>query len=175
MREGAVLLRKPDAVRAAWATLPRRWGPFTVGTPTWRDLRQIAELERAVFPEPLTGLPLLARYLNPSAAYVVVRDGPVVAAYFGFERWGGVAHVIANATRPTYRRRGLARFLLTAAAPVARAYGTAGFLGEVRRSNTAQQALLASLGWRELGVVPRFFGNGEDAFLVWYPFAGHGR
>lgn len=165
-----MLLRKPEAVRAAWEQLPRRWGPFALGAARWRDLWQIAELERAVFLEPLTGFPLLVRYVNPSTAYVVARDGAVVAAYFGFERWGGVAHVIANATRPAYRRRGLARLLLTTAVPVARAYGTAGFLGEVRRSNAAQRTLLASLGWREIAVVPRFFGNGEDAYLVWYPF-----
>lgn len=134
------------------------------------DLAQIAALEAAVFPEPLSSAELERLWSRPDVTYVVFRDGRRVAAYFGFQVSGPTAHVISNATDPAYRRRGLGTRILAEAEPLARARGARWYLGEVRVSNGPQRAILARLGWREVGVCPRFFGNGEDAVVVWRCF-----
>lgn len=131
------------------------------------DLAPIAALEAAVFREPLSQAELEALWARPDVTYVVFRDGPRLAAYFGFQVTGPTAHVISNATDPAYRRRGLGSRILREAEPLARAKGARWYLGEVRVSNAEQRRILAQLGWSELGVCPRFFRDGEDAVVVW--------
>lgn len=147
----------PDPSPHTWELVPLR--P--------EDLPQVAAIEEAVFPEPLSLEAVRSLYSDPATTYVAFRDGDVVAAYFGFQVTGPTAHVIANATHPAYRRRQLGRRILTRAEPVARLAGARWFLGEVRVSNTPQRLLLAGLGWVDIGLCPHFFGNGEDARVVW--------
>ena len=139
---------------------------YGIRTGEREDLAEVAAIEGAVFPEPLA-LPELERlWTGPGTRYLVATGGGAVCAYFGFVVLGPVAHVISNATRPEHRRRGLAGRLLREGEAVAAAAGARWFLGEVRVSNRAQLALLAALGYRQVGWCPRFFGNGEDAHIV---------
>jgi ribosomal-protein-alanine N-acetyltransferase len=142
--------------------------------PTWvleplrrQDLAEVAAIEAAVFPEPLDLGHLERLWSDPATCYVGFRAGGRVAAYFGFQVHGPTAHVISNATHPAYRRRGLGARVLREAEPLALARGARWFLGEVRVSNHPQRRILRRLGWREVGECPRFFGNGEDAVVVW--------
>jgi ribosomal-protein-alanine N-acetyltransferase len=131
------------------------------------ELAQVAAIEALVFPEPLD-LPALERlWRDPATVYVGFRAGGRLAAYFGFQVFGPTAHVISNATHPDFRRRGLGSRVLREAEPVARQRGARWYLGEVRASNAPQRRILARLGWREVGACPAFFGNGEDAVVVW--------
>ncbi len=131
------------------------------------DLPQIARLEALVFPEPMSLREVSAKSRHPATRYLVARQGSRVCAYFGFTLDPPTAHVIANATHPDHRRRGLATLLIQAGERVAAQSGARWFLGEVRRSNTVQMELLRELGWTVVGLCPRFFGNGEDAWVVW--------
>jgi ribosomal-protein-alanine N-acetyltransferase len=157
----------PGAVRTAWRRVPRQYRGYQVGPLPWRAIAQVAHIEQEVFPEPLTAAAIWRKFVRPAVTYLAVFDGPLVVAYFGFEVFHTYAHVIANATRPSHRRQGLARLVLQAAEPLAAAYGARGFLGEVRRSNGAQQQVLAGIGWVEVATVPAYFRNGEDALIVW--------
>lgn len=129
-------------------------------------LPEVAAIEQEVFPEPLALRDLERLWRSPDVRYVAYLDGERVAAYFGFEVHGPVAHVICNATHPDYRRLGLGGRILREAEPLARAMGARLFLGEVRRSNEAQRRVLQRIGWREVGECRGFFGNGEDAYIV---------
>ena len=130
-------------------------------------LPQVAAIEAAVFPEPLD-LDAVARlWARPATRYVGVVEEGRLLAYFGFEVAGPTAHVISNATHPSARRRGLASAVLRAGAEEAARLGGRWLLGEVRCSNAPQLAVLGHLGWRVVGLVPHFFGNGEDAYVVW--------
>lgn len=131
-----------------------------------RDIAQIAALEKAVFPEPLSLTQIRRRYLSHTSRYLIVKEGRTVIAYFGFELCGTYAHVLANVTHPQYRRQGLASFVLTAAQPWAESLGAKAFVGEVRRSNQAQQEVLEGIGWQSVTMIPHFFANGEDAHVV---------
>ncbi|MBX5467135.1 MAG: GNAT family N-acetyltransferase [Firmicutes bacterium] len=150
--------------------LPAGYRGYRVGFATLRDLWAIGRLERVVFLEPMPWAALWQAWRHPRARWIVVRDRSRLAAYFGFEVVGGFAHVFANVTHPRYRRQGLARFLLTAAEPVAEDLGAGAFVGEVRAGNRAQLHLLQTIGWQVIGRRPHFFKNGEDALLVFKPF-----
>ncbi len=131
------------------------------------DLPQVAAIEALVFPEPLSLADLRRLWDDPATSYVGHRAGDRIAAYFGFQTSGPTAHVISNATHPDFRRQGLGGRVLQEAEPLARRRGARWFLGEVRVSNTAQLRVLHRIGWVEVGGCPAFFGNGEDAIVVW--------
>lgn len=131
------------------------------------ELAQVAEIEGLVFPEPLELEALHDLFDAPSTEYLCVRREDRLAAYFGFQCFGPICHVISNATHPDFTSQGMATSLLESARAVALAHGARWFLGEVRVSNARQRKLLAHLGWAEVGTCPTFFGNGEDAVIVW--------
>lgn len=135
-----------------------------------RDFAAVAAIEHTVFVEPLTWPQLLLRALRRRTLYLGAWDGTTLAAYFGFEVQGPTAHVISNATHPDYRRRGAASRLLHGAEVRARSLGARWFLGEVRVSNHEQLHVLEKIGWKQVGLVEHFFGNGENAIIVWRSF-----
>ncbi|HHU29908.1 MAG: GNAT family N-acetyltransferase [Bacillota bacterium] len=146
--------------------LPICNGRFTVSLLRPRDLWHVAWLERENFPEPLSFWKLLCLWLQPATTYLALKEGGRLAAYIGFQAYGPMAHTISMCVAPAYRRRGLGKFIQQAADQVAVRRGLRWFCGEVRVSNAAQLKMLSELGWQKVGVVPRFFANGEDAVLV---------
>ncbi len=88
----------------------------------------------------------------------------------GFSRWRLVptleeAELLRIAVFPEVRGRGLGRRLLNLASKACAELGMRTLLLEVRPSNTAARALYASEGWREVGLRPRYYRDGEDAVL----------
>ncbi|HHX75449.1 MAG TPA: GNAT family N-acetyltransferase [Firmicutes bacterium] len=148
--------------------LPARRGRFTVGLLKPWEVRHVARLEAESFPEPLSPAALLRLWLRPETTYLAVRDGGKLAAYIGFQAWGPLAHTISMCVAKEYRRQGLGRLVQLVANKVAMQQGLRCFCGEVRISNTPQLQLLRAMGWREAGRFATFFGNGEDAVLVYY-------
>ncbi len=146
--------------------LDRRHLRYRVEPLRLADISQIANLEKRVFLEPLSEAEVWRKILFSRARYVVVKDGRTIAAYFGFEVLGPYAHVLANVTHPDYRRQGLAQLVLTQAYPWAKKLGVRAFVGEVRSSNLPQFAVLQSIAWTQVQVIPHFFANGEDAHVV---------
>jgi len=138
---------------------------------TLRDLRRVADIEAEVFPEPLDLTSLEKLFHDPSVCYLAIREEGRLAAYFGFQVCGPTAHVISNATDPAFRRRGYGGRILQDAETWAEAMGARWFLGEVRVSNEPQRKVLRRIGWREIGMCRAFFGNGEDAYVVFRCFS----
>ncbi len=137
---------------------------------TFEELGRVAEIEASVFPEPLDLRSLEKLFRDPSVRYLAIREDGRLAAYFGFQVSGPTAHVISNATDPAYRQRGYGGRILQEAEAVAQAMGARWFLGEVRISNEPQRKVLRRIGWREIGRCEAFFGNGEDAYVVFRCF-----
>ncbi len=136
----------------------------------FEELGRVAEIEATVFPEPLDLASLERLYRDPSVRYLAIREEGRLAAYFGFQVSGPTALVISNATDPAYRRRGYGGRILQEAEAIAEAMGARWFLGEVRVSNEPQRQVLRRIGWREIGRCQSFFGNGEDAYIVFRCF-----
>jgi ribosomal-protein-alanine N-acetyltransferase len=76
-------------------------------------------------------------------------------------------HVLNVAVAPEARRRGVARRILDQVEQGARGQGARVSMLEVRRSNQPAIALYLSLGYREVGVRPRYYAeDGEDALVM---------
>lgn len=149
----------------------RRHEGYILSPLAWRDLPRLAALERMVFPEPLSLSALTRLRLHRGVTYLAARPAGSkhLAAYYGFEYLptGHGVHVLANSTHPNDRRRGLARALVTWGGELARARGARWIVGEVRVSNVAQMEFLTVMGWTVGKRLPRFFANGEDAWMVY--------
>lgn len=146
-------------------------GAYDLDRLGWSDLSQVLALERQVFSEPIDRWTLLRQHLRCQVTYLAARPAGSrrLAAYYGFERLvdGHGAHVLANSTHPDHRRRGLARALVTWGLELARDQGVRWIVGEVRVSNAPQLVFLQVMGWQVGERMPRFFGDGEDAWMVY--------
>jgi len=77
------------------------------------------------------------------------------------------AHIGTIAVHPEYRRRGIGRKLLQVALNEAKESGAEYVYLEVRRTNLAAQSLYQNLGFKQVGVRPRYYqDNNEDALLL---------
>jgi ribosomal-protein-alanine N-acetyltransferase len=136
------------------------------------DLPRLMEIEQAGFRHPWSEQQLRHELANAwSVPLAAVEGGPE-----GGERMVGYAivwvvhdelHVLNVATDPAHRRRGVGRALLNQVAELGRARACRLATLEVRRSNEPALALYQSLGYRQVGVRPRYYAEeGEDAILM---------
>lgn len=104
---------------------------------------------------------------NPaSRCWVAELDGQVVGMIVV---WliGDEAHVATLATLPDFRRRGIAKQLLSYALQHLMREGARSSFLEVRESNLAAQALYRMFGYTETGRRRRYYrDNDEDALLM---------
>ncbi len=134
---------------------------------TEADLEALAEIESLCFgrDEPHDAL---AAELSRSWAVILVAEAAegAVGAFVNVWRVADEVEVLFVATHPAWRRRGLARRLLTEALRAAAADGAVAALLEVRRSNVEAMGLYRALGFVEVGVRSRYYDDGEDALLL---------
>jgi ribosomal-protein-alanine N-acetyltransferase len=80
------------------------------------------------------------------------------------------AHIVAIATHPEYRRRGIGERLLSRALELAREREARAVTLEVRVSNLPAQRLYEKFGFRRVGVRRRYYTDtGEDAIIMTTP------
>lgn len=135
------------------------------------DLDQVVAIDQASFT-----LPWPARSFryeiaeNPTArCWVTEYDGQVIGLLV---LWliAGEAHIATLATRPEFRRRGVASELLIYALRAAAAEGAHSAVLEVRAGNLPAQAMYAKYGFVEEGRRVRYYkDSGEDAILMSLP------
>ncbi len=135
------------------------------------DLPRVMEIERAGFLHPWSEQQLQHELANAwSFVLAALQDGP------GAERMAGYIivwvvhdelHVLNVATAPEHRRRGVGRALMEEAAALGRSRACRLATLEVRRSNLPAIALYQALGYRLVGVRPRYYAEeNEDALLM---------
>jgi ribosomal-protein-alanine N-acetyltransferase len=134
---------------------------------TLADLDAIDAIERSSFPQPWPR-ETFAGELGREWARVdlVRRDGRVI----GFCNYWLVTtelHILAIATHPDERGRGIATLLLRHVLDTAIAAGCALATLEVRRTNTAAIALYERAGFKTVHVRARYYqDDGEDALVM---------
>ena len=135
---------------------------------TLDDVPAVVELDQKSFslpwPERSFRYELTA---NPaSRCWVAELDGQVVGMIVV---WliGDEAHVANLATHPVFRRRGIAKRLLSHALQQLVQEGARSSFLEVRESNLAAQAMYRKFGYMETGRRRRYYrDNDEDALLM---------
>ncbi len=135
---------------------------------TLDDLDQVTAIDRVSF-----SLPWPERSFrfdltdNPaSRCWVAELDGKVVGMIVSWLIVDEV-HVATIATHPEYRRRGIAKRLLTHTLQHLKEEGAQSSFLEVRASNFAAQDMYRKFGYEETGLRPRYYkDNDEDAILM---------
>jgi len=97
--------------------------------------------------------------------YVMTRvEHGVGVVVKGFVKRG---HIVSIAVLPEYRRRGIGTRLMQAAMrSLKEEYGAREVYLEVRVSNTPAIRLYEKLGFRKIYVIPHYYLDGEDAYLM---------
>lgn len=101
----------------------------------------------------------------PQARLLVAQcDGEIAGLVLG---WivADELEVVDVAVRDAFRRRGVARSLVSRIFAQARVEGALEAFLEVRAGNFAAQALYRSLGFQRVGERAGYYRDGEDAFL----------
>jgi ribosomal-protein-alanine N-acetyltransferase len=121
------------------------------------------EIDALSLPRPWSAAIWRGELSSPYGLYLVIEDRGEVFGQIGVRHVLGELHITTIAVRPEYRRRGHARALIGAALA---AFPDASHVHlEVRPTNVKAIALYESLGFRETGRRPRYYGD-EDAVLM---------
>ncbi len=133
---------------------------------SFSDLHGIAEAERICF-----DIPWSERYfremMNRPAGFIAIgRVGGMLAVYLAADEVAGKGHLLNLATMPKFRRRGLARAMLSWWLRRGRRAGwTVSYL-EVRAYNRPAILLYESFGYVRAGIRNSYYDNGEDALVM---------
>ena len=135
-----------------------------------RDLPVVTELERKAFAHPWTPEVFLRELRLPFSKIVLARlAGESSGAVVGYLcRWltAGALEIQNVAVHPDWRRRSIGRRLVEHTLTEASQLDAQTALLEVRRHNVPAISLYRGLGFRETGVRPRYYADGEDALLM---------
>jgi [ribosomal protein S18]-alanine N-acetyltransferase len=133
------------------------------------DLEGVLAIEEASFNNPTTRAWYEAELARPDVCRIYVIRTPErrVAGFVAFWLVVDEMHINNLAVHPLCRRVGLGRRLLAGALAAASGLGARRATLEVRRSNTAAQALYASAGFEVAGVRPAYYTQpAEDALVL---------
>ena len=155
MHDTAILNAQPDEhgitykpLDAAHAGAVATLESLVMGSDAWNEALVADELPRA------------------DRVWWAAYEGEALAGYAGGWIVDGQVQILKVGVDPAMRRRGIARELLARVAADARDLGASSCSLEVRAGNVGAQELYAALGFRSLGVRPRYYSDGEDAFIM---------
>ncbi len=135
------------------------------------DIPAVLAVDRVSFPTPTTEQLFINELTDNQLAHyqVLVRDdnGETIVGFAGFWLIAGEIHISTIAVEPAERGRGRGEWLLLNLLLLACALEPLLVTLEVRRSNTAAQALYAKYRFVEVGVRRRYYRDTkEDALLM---------
>ena len=129
-------------------------------------LAGLAALEAECFSEPWSQQALELLLGENAVSFVSLDDNGVPAAYVGMVTVLDEGQITNVATRPAYRRRGLADLLFSSLLAEARARSLTVISLEVRESNTAAISLYEKYGFAVVGKRNYFYKNPREHALV---------
>ena len=142
---------------------------MTLRRATADDIDRIAAMELICFPEEPWSREMVAGEfsgLNPTRYFVAEEEGELLA-YAGIWLIPPEGYITNVAVHPACRRQGLASKILRRMLGEALAEGITDVTLEVRVSNEPAIALYRSFGFEEAGIRKRYYGDGEDALIMW--------
>ncbi|MCQ2425163.1 MAG: ribosomal protein S18-alanine N-acetyltransferase [Lachnospiraceae bacterium] len=140
---------------------------MTVGRTVPEDLPFLAELEKDCFSRPWSVTALAGTMGGDGAVFFTAKEDGLPVGYVGSFPAGNEREITNIAVSPAYRRRGIAKALLSELIGEARERGEEKILLEVRASNLPARTLYGSLGFVCDGVRRRYYRDPvEDAVLM---------
>jgi len=130
-----------------------------------RDFRDIVEIDAEAFGNrnPVYDAYI---YITFGSDLIVADVGGKVVGYIALMNHGKNAKIVSFAVRREFRGRGIGGKLLKAAIERCRQRGKERILLEVRVSNTVAQRLYKKNGFEIIDVIPNYYNDGEDAYLM---------
>ena len=130
------------------------------------DAPGIAELEREIFPDPYSEKDIFSYICSDGGmCYTATVNGEVVAYIIG-RVIAPEGEIYRIATRPGFRRRGIAYRLMDYAVKTERGHGLECLFLEVRSANTPARNLYHSYGFREVGARKNYYKDPADDAIV---------
>ena len=162
------------AQNQAEAPLTIRFAPMTQ-----RDLVAVSRVDLECFNPPMSLLKIRHLWhLDQRFKWRVLRvndemgfplPSPLTVAYACYADYGGQAHLLKLGCLEAVRGLGLGRWLLLQVLQEMTASGVSEVQLEVRDSNAVARHLYHQHGFREDGIQPRGYPDGEDAVLMSIP------
>jgi ribosomal-protein-alanine N-acetyltransferase len=136
---------------------------------TLEDVPEVSEIEKASFHTPWSQDSFVSELLyNQLAWYYVLEYRGSVVAYGGLWTIAGEGHITNIAVRPDMRGHGLGRLITEEMLGAGEGKGCTRFTLEVRPANRAAVQLYESLGFKGVGLRPKYYEDtGEDALIMW--------
>ncbi len=136
-------------------------------TPTSECAAELAAIDTVCFTDPWSETAFREALAGDGYTFFALEDDGALIGYAGMLTVLDTADITNIAVLPAYRRRGLARSLLSALANAAKEKGVTRFQLEVRESNTAARTLYESLGFSVDGKRKGYYKKpDEDAVLM---------
>lgn len=143
-------------------------GGLTLRRMVAADLEAVLTMEQDSYPRPWTrGSFDFELNDNPAALlWAAEAEGSQIAGYCVAWRLQDELHIANFTVAPARRRQGVGRRLLAHALAEAAGLGLHSAFLEVRSGNLAAQSMYQQFGFRQVGLRPLFYSNGEDAVLM---------
>jgi len=151
---------------------------FRIREASAADLTKVIMINRRCLPENYTYFFFNSILQNYPRTFLVAEVDGDIAGYImcrverGFSKLSKLnltrlGHVISIAVLPEYRRRGIAKALLTRAMKILKEeYGCEEVYLEVRVSNQPAISLYRKLGFDVVKISRRYYVDGEDAYIM---------
>ena len=128
---------------------------------------QVAALEQVCFSDPCSEKSVASELTNGLSLWLVAMEGEALAGYVGSQSVLGESDMMNVAVDPAFRRRGIARALVTSLVEELAKAGNHSLTLEVRASNTPAIGLYEKLGFRQIGRRKNYYRNPrEDALIL---------
>lgn len=141
---------------------------MTVRLMNKEDVGQVEEIEKQNFSEPWSAQAFLDTIKQQNRFYFVVVEDEMVKGYCGMWNVAGEGQITHVAVDRIYRRRGVAKAMMTEMIETGISNGITAFTLEVRVSNHPAIELYKSLGFEQAGIRRGFYDlPKEDAVIMW--------
>lgn len=131
------------------------------------DLASVYSIEVSSFSRPYSFAQLYVLFSLAGELFLVSEGGRGVDGYaVAVPLRGGVCHIASIAVAPWCRGRGVGSALLHSLLEVCASRGLDAYVLEVEHTNYVAQRLYASAGFRQVKVVPDYYGPGRHALVM---------
>lgn len=125
-------------------------------------IKAVAEIEKVCFSSPWSEAALSEELTNENAHFLTAFCNGKAAGYLGLQIICGEGYITNIAVLPEFRRRGIAKALLSEAFKNDLTFITL----EVRKSNFPAISLYKNLGFDEVGERKSFYSNPEENAIL---------